>query len=189
MITLYIDTHSEKIELAIFQNGKLLKLSKVGQIYQHSSMIMPMLAELLSDLDLNINQLSDIIVVNGPGSFTGIRLGCTIAKTLAFTLQIPIRVMSSLLIKAVSNTEKGHIWFVEAEKNGYFVGEFNDLDELLNDYFYIKKSDYNLFKEQHHIVEEVILDYDRIYSFAQTLLPLNPHLVNPLYVKLIEVQK
>ena len=97
--------------------------------------------------------------------------------------------MSSILIQAVSNIEKGHHWFVEKEKNGYFVGEFNDLDELLNDYIYVKKCDFNDFQATRNVIDHVELDYERIFQFSRSLHPLNSYVVNPLYVKLIEVQK
>ena len=144
------------------------------EVVMQSSLIMPSLEDLLMRNNVVVKDLSDIIVINGPGSFTGVRLGVTIAKCLAFTLQIPIRVMSSLLIKAVSNEEKGYHWFVEEEKNGYYFGKFNELDELINDYIYVKKVD---------------LNYELIYEFSRNLNPVNPHMVKPLYVKLIEVQK
>ncbi len=189
MNTIFIDTHTNIIKLVLYQNGKFVKELTNSSEQNHGSIMMPLLIELLEEFNLTVSDLNDIIVVNGPGSFTGIRLGVTIAKTLAFTLKIPIRVMSSVLIKAVSNIEKGHHWFVEKEKNGYYVGEFNDLDELLNDYFYIKNSDYDLFQSTHDVIEDVILSYQQIYDYSRLLKPNHVHSVNPLYVKLIEVQR
>lgn len=189
MKTLYIDTHSKQIEMILFSDHEFFKVVASDHSNQHSSVIMPTIENLLKQHDVSLNQIDDIIVINGPGSFTGVRLGVTIAKTLAYTLNKPIRVMSSILIKAISNTEKGHFWFVEEEKNGYYVGEFNDLDELLNDYLYIKKSDYEDFKSSHQVVENVDLDYLKIYEYSRNLPGVHPHMVNPLYVKLIEVQK
>lgn len=189
MNTLYIDTHSEKIVLILFQNNQLLKKLEQNSSFHQSSIIIPLLRQLLEETNLSIHDIKDIILINGPGSFTGVRLGVTIGKTLSYTLNVPIRVMSSILIKAVSNKEKGHHWFVEEEKNGYYVGEFNDLDELLNDYFYIKKSEYESFKSQHDIIDEVELDYQAIYDFSRDLPIMSTHGVKPLYIKLIEVQK
>lgn len=189
MYTLYIDTHSNIVELVLFQNSIVLKKLTDESTNQHNSIIMPLLENLLKECNLTVQDLSDILVVNGPGSFTGVRLGVTIAKTLAYTLNIPIRVMSSILIKAVSNDEKGHHWFIEQEKNGYYVGEFNDLDELLNDYFYISNKDYETFKMNRDVIEEVSLDFVKIYKYSRKIVPINSHNVKPLYVKLIEVQR
>lgn len=188
MKTLYIDTHSEQVELVLFQNGTYFRRTSENVANHHSSVIMPLLQKLLNDLSIGVTDLTDIIIVNGPGSFTGVRLGVTIAKTLSYTLNIPIRVMSSILIKAISNDEKGNNWFVEKEKNGFYVGEFNELDELLNDYFYVKKADYETFCLNRKIIEDVPLDYLKIYEYSKSLPVMNPHAVNPLYVKQIEVQ-
>ena len=189
MLTLYIDTHASFIELILFKNGKVLDHVSRKEVVMQSSMIMPSLEDLLKRNNVVVKDLSDIIVINGPGSFTGVRLGVTIAKCLAFTLQIPIRVMSSLLIKAVSNEEKGYHWFVEEEKNGYYFGKFNELDELINDYIHVKKGDYETFSQNRDIIVHVDLNYEMIYEFSRNLNPINPHMVKPLYVKLIEVQK
>jgi tRNA threonylcarbamoyl adenosine modification protein YeaZ len=189
MLTLYIDTHANFIELILYRNGSVLDRELKKDIMLQSSIIMPSLNELFRRNKIDVHDLSDIIVVNGPGSFTGIRLGVTIAKTLAYTLQIPIRVMSSLLIKAISNKEDGYHWFVEEEKNGYYFGKYNKIDELINDYVYVKRADYESFCQERDVIVDVDLDYEKIYQFSRKLNPVNPHLVKPLYVKLIEVQK
>lgn len=187
MKTLYIDTHSNQIELVLFQNETFFRKTINGHL-NHSSVIIPLIQELLLELSISIHDLTDIIVINGPGSFTGVRLGVTVAKTLAYTLNIPIRVMSSILIQAISNGEKGNNWFALEEKNGYYVGEFNELDELLNDYVYIKKNDFDNFISSRSVILNVSLDYLKIYEYSRLLPIMNPHSVNPLYVKLIEVQ-
>lgn len=189
MITLYIDTHSDVIELILFKNENIIAEIHSDASNRHSALIMPLFDQLFKSVSISVLDIADILVINGPGSFTGVRLGVTIAKTLAFTLNIPIRVMSSILIKTVSNSEKGNIWFIESEKNGYYVGEFNDNDELLNDYFYVKKVDYESFKQNRRVIENVLLDYQKIYEYSRLLPCLNPHTVNPLYVKVIEVFK
>lgn len=189
MNTLYIDTHSDCVDFVLFQEQQFFQKKYDNAGNSHSSVIMPLLDKFLKELSLSVHDLTDIIVINGPGSFTGIRLGITIAKMLAFTLNIPIRVMSSILIKAISNTDPGYFWFGEAEKNGYYVGKFNDLDELVSDYVYIKKDSFTDFCEERKVLVDVSLDYQRIFDFSRTLPIMNPHAVNPLYVKMIEVQK
>lgn len=189
MNTLYIDTHSNIIQLVLFQNGVVFDMISKDCGFQQSANIMSILKNLLDQNHLSVSEISDIIVVNGPGSFTGARLGVTIAKTLAYLLEIPIRVMSSLLIKAVSNEETGFHWFVEEEKNGYYFAKFNELDELINDYVYVKKADYESFAMNRDIIVHVDLNYEKIYNYSRLLNPVNPHMVKPLYVKLIEVQK
>ena len=65
----------------------------------------PAIKELIDE-----QKLDEIIVVNGPGSFTGVRLGVTIAKTLAYTLNIPIKTISSLEVSSISNNAQKSIY-------------------------------------------------------------------------------
>ncbi len=182
MYTLYIDTHADKNIMVLYLDNKVLVKK---ESISYSTMDIPLLKELLDEQNINIKDIKEIIVVNGPGSFTGIRIGVTIAKTLAYTLNIPIKVMSSLLIKAVS-FDHDDVVIIEREKNGVFKGVFTKDNNLIEDYQYIHNKDY---KKSNKDIEDIGIDYERIISYAKYLPNINPHLVNPLYVKKIEVQK
>lgn len=189
MYSLYIDTHCEKLVLCIFHNEKILKKSIVGETLNHSAICMPTLVRLMNEVNLRPNDLNDIVVVNGPGSFTGERLGVTIAKTLAYTLNIPIRVISSLEITLASISLKDDTYIVVKEKNGYFLALFTPDKKLINDYFYLSNSMYDEFKKSHQVCLDDSYDLEKIIVFAHQKEALNPHLVNPFYVKKIEVEK
>ena len=114
MNTLYIDTHSNKIIINLFRDKKVFIKKEIETNNNHSITIMPILVEALNEAKIDVNDLNEIIVVNGPGSFTGVRLGVTIAKTLAY----------------------------EKEKNGVFIGTFNKNNELIGEYTYLRNSEY-----------------------------------------------
>ena len=57
---------------------------------------MPTVEALMKECGVSPSELSKIVVAKGPGSYTGVRIGVTIAKTLAWTLSIPISAVSSL---------------------------------------------------------------------------------------------
>ena len=78
---------------------------------------------------------------------------------------------------------------VEEEKNGYYFGKYNKIDELINDYVYVKRADYESFCQERDVIVDVDLDYEKIYRYSRTIHPIHSHMVKPLYVKLIEVQK
>ncbi len=184
MYTLYIDTHSDKICLVIFKNDKVLVVNE-KETHQHSTTTMPVLIESLKKASIEIEDISEIFVVNGPGSFTGVRLGVTIAKTLAYTLNKPIKTISSLLVKAVS-FEHEEINIIEREKNGVFIGTFDESNHLIGEYRYLKNSEYEKSTKD---IEDVSIDYEKVCAYLKGQESINPHAVNPLYVKLIEVQK
>src|SRR3954451_3344025 len=63
---------------------------------------MPAIETLLKDCETTPSELDKIVVAKGPGSYTGVRIGVTIAKTLAWTLKIPLSGVSSLEVLAAN---------------------------------------------------------------------------------------
>lgn len=189
MLTLFIDTHDKDIRLALISDNQILNEVVNTEKLDHSTVCMPTLIKLMNDSNKKPNDISDIIVVNGPGSFTGERLGVTIAKTLAYTLNIPIRTITSIETCLSSLEIKDNTYLSLSEKNGYFIAMFNKNKELVKDYFYLSKKEYEEFKKQNEVLE--VKDYDLLKSvnFAKEKEAINPHLVNPFYVKKIEVLK
>ena len=102
MNSLFIDTHDKDIIITLFKNGKVLEASLKSSERHHSDFTMSMIESVLKNNNLTVHELDEILVVNGPGSFTGVRIGVTIAKTLAYTLNIPIKTITSLECLAVS---------------------------------------------------------------------------------------
>ena len=145
---------------------------------------MPLLVELLTESKLDIKDINDIVVVNGPGSFTGVRIGVTIAKTLAFTLNIPIRMITSLelYLDTIQNQE----YLVLNEKNGYYTGKIEN--KQIIEYEYIKTSEFDSWALNKNIVFGDKINYENLIVFAHQKEETNPHVVNPFYVKKIEVE-
>ena len=178
-MVLFIDTHLNDIVIILYDQHKIIKKIVNNQM-ESSKILMPTISEVIGD-----NKIESIIVVNGPGSFTGVRLGVTIAKTLAYTLNIPIRSISTLKCMAIST--KGTIKNIAFnDKNGYYIGCFN---ENINDYFYLNNSDYIEYKKNKEIIENIEMDYEKIIEEVLNWEPINPHLVNPLYIKKLDVDK
>jgi tRNA threonylcarbamoyladenosine biosynthesis protein TsaB len=189
MYTLYLDTHNDKIVTVLYCDNKIIVKKEVTTKFDHSVSTMPLIIDTLNEANIDVDKLNEILVVNGPGSFTGIRIGVTIAKTLSYTLNIPIKVLSSLLIKAISINNSDNINIVEREKNGVFIGTFDYLNNLIGDYKYLSNNEYNELIDKEKYLEEIPIDYLKIIEFAKNIQSTNPHSVNPLYVKKIEVQK
>ncbi len=187
MITLFIDTHDSVIRIALIKDNKILAEKTRAEKKDHSTVCMPTLVSLMNDCHLSAQDLSDIVVVNGPGSFTGERLGVTIAKTLAYTLNIPIRTITSIETCLQTVSLSKNTFLSLSEKNGYFLALFNKDKQLINDYFYLSKKEYQDFCQNNQVCE--VSDYNILESvlFAHQKQPINPHQVNPFYVKKIEV--
>ena len=105
MKILYLDTSSSFLYTAILEDDKIIKEVKEELGNNLSVYTLPKIEEMLSDANININDIEKIIAVNGPGSFTGIRIGLTITKTLAWAKNIPIIQVSSLEAMSLSAGE------------------------------------------------------------------------------------
>lgn len=192
MFSLFIDTHDALITLALYKDGKFVDKKQKESTMHHSDYIMPMLVELLNDNNITVHDLSEILCINGPGSFTGVRLGVTIAKTLAYTLNIKIKVATSLEMYAVSSNKEGNKLAIIKDLKGAFGGLFDKDNNLNGEYFYMNNSEFNEYVEKNNfesIIVENNIDFDKIYDLFSTKQEEIAHKVNPLYIKVIEALK
>jgi tRNA threonylcarbamoyladenosine biosynthesis protein TsaB len=93
---LALDTSTSAMSIAILEQGQLLQEAHIHADRTHSLHLMPMIQELIHAAGIRLTDISGIAVGIGPGSYTGVRIGVTAAKTLAWTLKLPIIGISSL---------------------------------------------------------------------------------------------
>lgn len=193
MYTLFIDTHDKEILLGLFKDGVLLDSKNYSSPRGHSEHIMPLLKELLDNNKINVKDINEILVVNGPGSFTGVRLGVIIAKTLAFTLNIPIKTITSLETLAISSKDQEKYLPVIRDLKGVFGVLFDSNLEVIEDYFYRTNQEFedyitnNNLKE--YIIEDELIDLNKVYEYSKNIKETLSHAVNPIYIKVIEALK
>lgn len=182
MYTLFIDTHDKNVLIILYKDGKIAKKEEVVSANKHSEVTMPVIDKVLSESNVLVNNLDSIIVVNGPGSFTGERIAVTIGKTIAYCLNIPIRAVDSLTISALNIKAEKKIVSLE-DRNGAYVGEFDSNNNPLSDFRYLSKTAYEEYKQFNEVVNNVEIDYELVYEYVMKLNVLNPHEVKPLYIK------
>jgi tRNA threonylcarbamoyladenosine biosynthesis protein TsaB len=102
MTILAIDTSNYTLGVALIDDNKVIGEYITNIKVNHSIRAMPAVQNLMKDCGITPKQLSKIVVAKGPGSYTGVRIGVTIAKTLAWSLNIPLVGISSLEILASS---------------------------------------------------------------------------------------
>jgi tRNA threonylcarbamoyladenosine biosynthesis protein TsaB len=100
MTILAIDTSNYALGVALLENNQVLGEYITNLKKNHSVRIMPAIQTLMKDCEKVPADLTMIVVAKGPGSYTGVRIGVTIAKTLAWTLNIPLVGISSIEILA-----------------------------------------------------------------------------------------
>lgn len=89
MISLLIETCTERGVIAFFKGTDLIYERELPYGYQNSQHLLPEIQQTFQKLALSPQQLQFITVGRGPGSYTGIRIGVMVAKTLAYALKIP----------------------------------------------------------------------------------------------------
>ena len=97
-----IDTSSNAGSVSIIEDTDILGECVLNTGPRHSENIVASLDWLLNTTDVKRNELQAVAVSVGPGSFTSLRVGVTIAKTLAYTLNLKIIGVSSLEILAMN---------------------------------------------------------------------------------------
>jgi len=179
MKTLFIDTHLFDVHILLLGEKNIIREKHILGEKCNSIYLLPSIKEVCE------GQIYDqIIVVQGPGSFTGVRLGVTIAKTLAYTQNIPIKTLSSLDLLAFSDNGKKYTYGI-FDGNGYYIATYDNFKRI-TEYEYLNNSIYKESKKE--IKTNVATDYLRILEHSKTLQYVNPHSIKPLYVKLIGVE-
>lgn len=88
--TLYIDTSESKIvRVKIFDGHKQIEKSSALS-EKKAQMVLPLIEGMLTENKLSLKDITEIKVNTGPGSFTGLRVGITIANTLGMLLRVPV---------------------------------------------------------------------------------------------------
>lgn len=100
MKVLAIDTSNNSLGVAVINGEQVIGEYITNLKKNHSVRVMPAIEKLLQDCEMKPADIEKIVVAKGPGSYTGVRIGVTIAKTLAWTLNIPLVGISSLLVLA-----------------------------------------------------------------------------------------
>lgn len=203
LITFYIDTTSNTLYTGLVKNDTLLieiqeKLEKDLSTYTLSK-----IEEMFQKVNLTPKDIDKIIVVNGPGSFTGIRIGITIAKTFAWSLKKDITTITSLEAMAVSTEiQKFKVPIIDARRGYVFAGIYNEENEPILKNQYIKLDTLIVAAESLNVPYQLISNdasIENIISYKPNILKIvsmyknkpniNPHSVNPEYLKKTEAEE
>lgn len=201
MKSLLIDTTTSNIIVSIIGDNNILFECKERIISDMSSKILPIISNGLNSINLKLKDIDKIFVANGPGSFTGIRVGVTVAKTIAWALKKEIVPISSLELMATTPTNKKYLVpMIDARRGNVFAGIYdknlniikedklinlNELSkDLNNEYEFISYDNINL---NNIVIPNV--DVLKIINKHINDIGINPHNINPNYLKLTEAEE
>ena len=130
---LNIETSSKNCSVSLLKEDKIINvIEQEDDSYRHSELLTSFIDQILSKEKIKPENLSAVAIAKGPGSFTGLRIGFSVAKGICFPYKTPIIGINSLEILARSYKPK---------KDEYILSLINDK----NDSFYsmVLDSDYN----------------------------------------------
>jgi len=200
MINLFIDTSMANVSISIVKDDKILSIIQEEIPNEHSRYATSYVKRVIDEAGIDANDIDNILVVNGPGSFTGVRIGVTIAKTYGYLINKEIIPVSSLKALAISSNKNGDnvMSVITANRSSYYVGiydsEYNNiideefvsrdkLLELIDKYNpYIVSNDFNVIGI--HKLNKVNLDVLRIVDYYKDMDKVNYHALVPNYLKL-----
>ena len=199
MISLFIDTSMANVSISIVKDDKVLSIIQEEIPNEHSKYATSYVKKVIDDAGIDANDVDNILVVNGPGSFTGVRIGVTIAKTYGYLINKDIIAVSSLKSLAISSHRQEIVMSViSANRSNYYVGiydsEYNEviqeqfvngnrLLELINEYKpYIVSNDFNVVGI--HKFNKANLDVLEIVKYYKNKDSVNYHALVPNYLKL-----
>lgn len=135
MKILAFDTSNKSLSVAILEDDTLLADLTLNIKKNHSVSLMPAIDFLMSNLELKPTDLERIVVAEGPGSYTGLRVAVATAKMLAYTLKIDLVGISSLYALATGFEDSDYLVvpLIDARRQNVYAGMYKNGEPLQAD--------------------------------------------------------
>ncbi len=127
MKILAIDTSNHPMSVALVEDEQLLATTTLNMVRNHSIYLMPAISKLFELVQWQPTDIDRVVVAQGPGSYTGVRIAVTTAKVLADTEKIDLVGVSSLAVLArnvVPTSSAIIVPFFDARRGNVFAGAY-----------------------------------------------------------------
>ena len=132
MKTLFVDSSRKSLSVALALNDELLLVSNVDSYSKHSNYLMNEIKRILEKFNLKPNDIDNYVVLNGPGSFTGVRVGVTVCKTLAWTLSKKIYKLNNIKFNVTTEVKDNkEVYNLKKYKIKYYLIENERIPGLI----------------------------------------------------------
>lgn len=200
----YIDTSSSYLYIGLSNDDYLIESTKKKLNTDLSKYALQEVANLFHKANIEPKEIDKIIVVSGPGSFTGIRIGMTIAKIFSWSLKKEIISITSLDAMSISTkSSKIKVPIIDARRGYVYAGIYEDdkvilknqyikLDELIKKLNLLNKEYIYITNDEKIKLENTIKynpDIFEIINKFKNKKAINPHLIEPTYFKLTEAEE
>lgn len=205
MISLFIDTCHHNLIVGLYRDNEELILLKEKNDNHLSERLLPLIDKAISHLEMDILDVNNIIVANGPGSFTGVRIGVSVAKSLAYSIACPIHVVSELEVMTSGSLDTDYIVpLIDARRDAVYGAmylnskpiiedtyiSFNELLNKINKITSLDKVSFVSYEEFDGInVKVPTINLKNIIERKSNEDGILCHLVNPNYLKKTEAEE
>lgn len=205
MRILYLDTSSSFLYCGVVDDDKLIDKIALELKQDLSTETLYNIQLMFNKNNINVHSIDKIMVVNGPGSFTGVRIGLTIAKTYAWALNIPISVISSLEAMAISSSASCDflVPLLDARRGYVYSAIFDSktYNQVLKEQYISLEALKVAIKslgESHTLISNDKFPFDtesyspdilKIVTNLKDRETINPHSVDANYLKLTEAEE
>lgn len=203
MISLFLDTSSKKLVVYLVKDKDILYFKELETTNDHSKYLVPFIDEALKQNNLSPKDINKIYVVNGPGSFTGTRIGVTVGKVFAYSIGVKVIPVSSLKQYIFSEENKDYYVSIIKDKGnrvyyGIYDKDYNDI--VIDKYNYMDVFTSDISKLNGNIAFISGDDIDGIETVKPKLdiiklleyykdKEIDAHFLKPNYLKKIEVEE
>lgn len=131
MITILLDSSNTNLSVGIAKDNLLLDCVSYEAWQQQSEFMIPELSKMLDKHNIDKSEIKEVIVAKGPGSYTGVRIAITIAKTIATVLDAKLYAVSSL--RVLKNGSSPSICLINARSKRSYIGVYENEKIILED--------------------------------------------------------
>lgn len=204
MITLFLDTADKLLSIYLYKDENVLSFFRAQNDHNLSSKLVPTMVEVIKEANVSKKEVDQIICVTGPGSFTGIRMGVTLAKTYGYFMKKKVIPVSKLEVMASTKFEGDYILsLIDARANYVYAGLYDkNLNSVIDDAYLSIDELLNKLKPYSNIVVASYGDVDlglKVINPDENINKIllkhindegvNPHKLNPNYLKRTEAEE
>ena len=192
MIIILLDSSNTNLSVGIARDNLLLESISYEAWQRQSEYMIPELDKLLTKYNANRNEIGEVIVAIGPGSYTGVRIAITIAKTIATALDAKLYAVSSL--KTQKDGKNPSICLINARSGRSYMGVYQGYETILPDQIMKNDEVLNYVKEHpdYSICGDVAYlglknvetnNIKEMLDLKESLEHINPLSLKPVYMK------
>ena len=190
MYTVGVDTSHQFLLLALLKDDKLVEGVQLDCFKHQSEYLIPEISKLLERHGLEASDIDSFVVAQGPGSYTGVRIGMTMAKVLGSLMNKDVYTLSTLQLYA--GLEDCYV-IMDARAKRVYVGRYKDGKPLMEDTIYTNDRMKEIIDSGANVIGDLHLfgQEDRYGDLAQHFADLrefwqkvdNVDLLTPTYLK------